>query len=470
MPRIVHSGWLYFTANDGRHGSELWRTDGVRIERVSEIDPGSPSSPLEIVSLGSELYFTVNQGSGDIELWRTDGTLAGTRPVGEINDTGSAAPRDLTVLNGRLYFAATDGRSGQRLWSTDGSGPRVVEGTDPGSVPLDPRYLTVLGDWLYFNAGLPGIGGELWRTDGETFELVADINRVGSSDPVDLTPHQGALYFRADDGIHGRELWRTTGRGAELVADISPGADSGEPEALTSFGGHLYLIAREPEHGRELWRTMGAGAELVADILEGEDPAFVVSDPRLVVIGNRLWFRATDGIHGHEVWTVEERPMAEPPLPAPPPFVEPPLPVDRSVTASLLGRQVKLNRSGVGFVQVRCPASEANGPCRGDVVLRTQARFRVRGARRARQVVLARARFSVAAGKTARVRLRLSAAARRLLASTPRARNVRAVAMVRDAVGNRARVTKGLRVVAPRVGKGGGARKQAAARSGGRAR
>lgn len=183
---------------------------------------------------------------------------------------------------------------------------------------------------------------------------------------------------------------------------------------------------------------------MVADLLPGDAGS---APSAMASIGDRLWFTASDGVHGREVWTIEER-SASPPLVEPP---VPPRPVDRTVSVAVSGRQVKLDRRGGGLVQVRCPASEVNGPCRGELVLRTQARLRVRGKRKARQVVLARARFSVAAGKTASVRLRLGAAARRLVASNRRARRAQVVVTVRDGVGNRATVRKALRVVPART-------------------
>jgi hypothetical protein len=66
---------------------------------------------------------------------------------------------------------------------------------------------------------------------------------------------------------------------------------------------------------------------------------------------------------------------------------------------------------------------------------------------RARLVVLATGRFSLSAGETARVRLRLSRRKAGLVRARARARRVVAIARVRDAAGNRATVRKRMRIV-----------------------
>jgi hypothetical protein len=84
-------------------------------------------------------------------------------------------------------------------------------------------------------------------------------------------------------------------------------------------------------------------------------------------------------------------------------------------------RSIRVGPNGVLRLRVGCPAS-ALEPCRG--TLRLQLRTRRRGGvvraaaatrSRARRRVIARARYSIAAGRTKAVKLRLSRPARRLL-------------------------------------------------------
>ena len=77
---------LYFTANDGEHGRELWRTDGSADGTilVKDIEPGREGSLLgDFVALGDGLYFAA-WGRPGLE-YRSDGTEAGTTPFSAVS-------------------------------------------------------------------------------------------------------------------------------------------------------------------------------------------------------------------------------------------------------------------------------------------------------------------------------------------------------------------------------------------------
>src|SRR5205823_2728100 len=99
----------YFSADDGIHGRELWKTAGTAL--VSDINPGSASSSLRsLTNVNGTLFFSANDGVHGQELWKSDGTAAGTTLVG-----GGSNPSYLTNVNGTLFFAANDSRDGWEL-------------------------------------------------------------------------------------------------------------------------------------------------------------------------------------------------------------------------------------------------------------------------------------------------------------------------------------------------------------------
>ncbi|MEG5002090.1 DUF4347 domain-containing protein, partial [Microcoleus sp. B5-C4] len=219
------NGTLYFSGYDGTHGQELWKSDGTAAGTVlvKDIDPGTatlhPSSrPQSFTNVNGTLYFTADDGTNGNELWKSDGTAAGTVLVKDINpgvNSGlSRYDTNFTNVNGTVYFGADDGTNGgYELWKSDGTaaGTVLVKDINPGTsgLVLHPHIENVNGT-LYFAADDGTNGYELWKSDGTTAGtvLVKDI-RPGDVTSLlqNLTNVNGKLYFTANDGINGDELW-----------------------------------------------------------------------------------------------------------------------------------------------------------------------------------------------------------------------------------------------------------------------
>ncbi len=80
------------------------------------------SSPTSFAEVGGLLFFAANDGSHGIELWKSDGTSAGTALVSDIRPgSATSAIYDLTNVAGMLFFRANDGSHGAELWKSNGS-------------------------------------------------------------------------------------------------------------------------------------------------------------------------------------------------------------------------------------------------------------------------------------------------------------------------------------------------------------
>ena len=88
-------------------------------------DPHTPASrPSGFAGVGGTLFFTADDGIHGRELWKSDGTKAGTVLVKDIDpddDDGYGRPRSLTGVGGTLFFTADDGIHGRELWKSDGT-------------------------------------------------------------------------------------------------------------------------------------------------------------------------------------------------------------------------------------------------------------------------------------------------------------------------------------------------------------
>jgi ELWxxDGT repeat protein len=214
-----------------------------------------------LININGTLFFTADDGVHGRELWKSDGTEQGTILVKDINPgQGSAfsatASPWMTDVNGTLFFAADDGAHGAELWKSDGTeeGTVLVKDILPGPFGSLPRWTAVLNGVLYFSATDANNDFELWRSDGteEGTVLVHEINF-----PSLLTTVGGLIFFNANDGVHGQQLWQTDGTadGTVLVTDILS-----SPQGLTAFHDALFFAADDKLHGVELWMATPSAA------------------------------------------------------------------------------------------------------------------------------------------------------------------------------------------------------------------
>jgi ELWxxDGT repeat protein len=309
---------LYFVADDGTTGYELWKSDGTSAGtvRVKDISPGSVGSyPSELTNVGGTLYFRANDGTAGSELWRSDGTSAGTVRVKDIRAgiTGSF-PTSLTNVGGTLYFTAEDGSTSGEVWKSDGTsaGTVLVKEIRPGNTGSYPSGLTNISGTLYFAASDGTTGSELWKSNGTSAGTVRVKDIVpgsSSSFPSELTNVGGTLYFRASEGATGSELWKSDGTtaGTVLVKDILAGSSSSSPFWLANIGGTLYFAASDSATGNELWKSNGtsAGTVRVADIFAGSSGSF---PSELTDVGGMLYFTANDGTGFRNLWKSDGTP------------------------------------------------------------------------------------------------------------------------------------------------------------------
>ncbi len=307
---------LYFVADDGVHGQELWTSDGTPAgtRMVVDLTPGGDGSVLQsLVDIDGTLAFKkVTFFPYRPSLWTSDGTAQGTEQVVSLPDflyVVSDVPP--VVMGGSVYFrqGESSGPYGldcacSRLVASDltQSGTRVL--FDSGGPELSNQ--AVAGERLYFATRSATGNAELWVTDGTSGGTRMVYASASSGAYGELTAVGDDLYFVAygADGPESGELWTSDGTasGTRRVADIDPGG-SGEVRDLTAAGDALYFVADDGVRGMQVWTTDGteAGTVRVTDLVQplfdtGDSPATLVS------AGEELYFSAQDAVGDDYLW------------------------------------------------------------------------------------------------------------------------------------------------------------------------
>ena len=295
----------YFTASDGLHGIELWKTDGTPAgtSLVKDIAPGIVSSastaPHDLTNAGGTLYFWASDVAGLPALWTSDGTESGTIRLKQFSEIGTSnSVWVLATVGNRLLFRMVGDPD---LWVSDGT----PEGTVAVPEAQAATTFKVVGSQVFFQAQSTGLGAELWVSDGTAAgtQFVKDIYPgTVSSTPTGFVPLGDKMLFLADSPGAGIEPWITDGTssGTQLVADILPGTASSSAAEFTELGGKLIFAANGPSFGREIWTTDGtsSGTMLLNDL----DPGSWSSSPQSFArIGDAVYFSTRMGSNSYQL-------------------------------------------------------------------------------------------------------------------------------------------------------------------------
>jgi ELWxxDGT repeat protein len=107
------NGVLYFFATDVSGSSKFMRlaSVGAAVQTLATLSPqptgpGSSCGEDGAAAIGTQLYFAANDGRSGLELWTSDGTPQGTHLTADIaSGAADSYPCYLTALAGRVYFS-----------------------------------------------------------------------------------------------------------------------------------------------------------------------------------------------------------------------------------------------------------------------------------------------------------------------------------------------------------------------------
>jgi trimeric autotransporter adhesin len=286
----VFNSLIYFFADDGTNGRELWKTDGTDIGTtlVEDVNVGSGSSNPSVFGVSEErlfnfnnnLYFLRYDGS-TCNFYKSNGATGGSTILHNWT-TGSQLVDNFYVFNNQLYFVVIyDSFAKTELWKTDGTaaGTVLVKQIFAGANYINSysdaktfSFLT-LGGKFYFHFRATSFSGtprllSFWSSDGTTGGTSAlatynlpltgtipsySMNEAESNAAIISATETMFTFF---DATHGLELWKTDGTVAntQFLYDINPGLANSNPAGLQSFNNAIYFSATNGSSGQEFWK------------------------------------------------------------------------------------------------------------------------------------------------------------------------------------------------------------------------
>jgi ELWxxDGT repeat protein len=160
---------------------------------VKDIRPGPGdafAAPDSLIDVDGTLFFLADDGVAGLELWKSDGTDAGTVLVKDIAaGVASSFISGLRAVDGRVVFRACDAQ-GCEPWTSDGTeaGTLRLADVEPGPISSNPSVFTPSGPHVFFGASTAATGSELWALPrSDLFDTDGDglLNAVDPDDDGD---------------------------------------------------------------------------------------------------------------------------------------------------------------------------------------------------------------------------------------------------------------------------------------------
>ena len=308
---------LYFAADDGVHGYELWgyNTTTDEMWMVADIRQGAEGSfPGYWLGIqhGLQIFFGAYTDENGTELWAHDHSTGATWMVSNLvpDDpvpSGSNPGDDMEIMCGdTLYYTAFTLEYATELWAynTITQNSWLVEDIHMGSSANPGWYMHFIhNDVLYFTARDVGNVHDLWahnRSNGTTWKEAA-FGTDPNTHPGNYMDHLigDTVYFDALTPL-GRELmaYNLLNHTSWLVADLEQGMVGSNPgEHMSLVVGDVLLFDTSDD---SLWAhdtSNGSTWRVMQHV--GTNPGEGAHE---TVVGNMAFFRAQDGAGGAELW------------------------------------------------------------------------------------------------------------------------------------------------------------------------
>lgn len=315
----TYDGKLYFYGSNGTSGKELFMLDtatgtGKIVQNINPVSANSLNTtynrPLAVV--GNKLYFTANNGSSGDELFEYDGSNQPKLVFDITFNSDSSAPDDYLEYNSKLYYSAYTPSNGRELYEFTPGTSAPIRKTDVNIANLSSVFgpMIVFDNKIYYAGVDTNYGSEPWYYDpvADTARIAADIDTgVNSGNPANYAVINGKLYFSAYDAYYGRELYEYDGTTAKRITDINPGPFSGISPAPTNpfvwYNNLIYFTGRDSTTEQHTYTYDPSTGDVALAFKVNSNGTSAPKD--YVLYNGGIYFTATNGTDGFELFSYD---------------------------------------------------------------------------------------------------------------------------------------------------------------------
>ena len=266
------NGRIYFRARVAGSTYYLYVYDpeNGNVERVDDMNGDRIEEPAFVTAFEGQLYFSADFGDAGIELGKYDPSANLISLVGDINPDGDSNPGGFTAVGSKLWFYAQDGVNDSRLWHYDSATEDItrLDYDSPNNLYPSINELHHHDGQILFSGHTTDTGSDFWVYDIMSNSLL-DIPEIypgpASGSPFGFTTFDDLTYFSGRDLSSGREVrvYNPQTQSVSLLEDINPDGHS-TPAGFTVLDGLMYFIANGSDEERRLYAYNSVGNELSA--------------------------------------------------------------------------------------------------------------------------------------------------------------------------------------------------------------
>ncbi len=258
------------------------------------------SNPSQLTDVNGVIYFIADDGRNGRELWKLDKS-GNPVSVGDINNGfTSSNPENLTVINNTLYFTAETREEGRELWKISETGvPEQVYDINLGVNSSNPSNLTAFNNTLYFTA--IDLDNRVTLNKITTNGNIETINNtiIDNREISNLTVVNDALYFTLTDRNGITQLWKTTNAGSNERVDDFPN-DFSNSSNFKVVNNTLYFTVKDRNNNVILLKINNQGDVQPINGINGN----YYNLSNLTAVNNTLYFSTTDNNRPY-LWKID---------------------------------------------------------------------------------------------------------------------------------------------------------------------